>query len=122
VLPAPPRVTGPLRLRVAYPAPTARIDARDSTFLYGATNHPSVFPALWMHPGLTIPPAGTPEFRAFDRQIALRIRENDVTYILQEGSRTRMDANLDDFPRVSALIAGCARATAGAWTIREICH
>ncbi|HET7241635.1 MAG TPA: N-acetylmuramoyl-L-alanine amidase [Gemmatimonadales bacterium] len=35
-LPAPPRVTGPLRLRVAYPAPTARIDARDSTFLYGS--------------------------------------------------------------------------------------
>ena len=35
-LPAPPRVRGPLALRVAYPAPSARIEARDSTFLYGS--------------------------------------------------------------------------------------
>jgi N-acetylmuramoyl-L-alanine amidase len=35
-LPAPPRVTGPLALRVAYPAPSARIAARDSTFIYGS--------------------------------------------------------------------------------------
>jgi hypothetical protein len=75
-----------------------------------------------MHPGLTIPPPGTAEFEAFDRRIVERIRENDVTYILQEGSRTRMGVNLDEFPRVSALIAGCPRTTARAWTIREICH
>jgi len=53
-----------------------------------------------MHPGLTIPPPGTPEFSAFDRRIVLRIRENDV----------------------AALIVDCGRSTAGAWTIREICH
>ncbi|HKU62820.1 MAG TPA: N-acetylmuramoyl-L-alanine amidase [Gemmatimonadales bacterium] len=35
-LPAPPRVQGPLALRVAYPAPGARIEARDSTFIYGS--------------------------------------------------------------------------------------
>jgi N-acetylmuramoyl-L-alanine amidase len=35
-LPAPPRIRGPLALRVAYPAPSARIEARDSTFLYGS--------------------------------------------------------------------------------------
>lgn len=35
-LPGPPRVTGPLALRVAYPAPGASVEARDSTFLYGS--------------------------------------------------------------------------------------
>ena len=35
-LPAPPRIRGPLALRVAYPAPNACIEARDSTFLYGS--------------------------------------------------------------------------------------
>jgi N-acetylmuramoyl-L-alanine amidase len=35
LLPAPPRVRGPLAIRVAYPAPSARIEARDSSFLYG---------------------------------------------------------------------------------------
>jgi N-acetylmuramoyl-L-alanine amidase len=34
-LPAPPRVRGPLSIRVAYPAPDRAVDARDSSFLYG---------------------------------------------------------------------------------------
>jgi N-acetylmuramoyl-L-alanine amidase len=34
-LPAPPRVRGPLAIRVAYPGPDRAIDARDSSFLYG---------------------------------------------------------------------------------------
>ena len=35
-LPAPPHVKGPLALRVAYPAPSVRVEAKDSTFLYGS--------------------------------------------------------------------------------------
>ena len=34
-MPAPPRVRGPLAIRVAYPAPGRAVDARDSSFLYG---------------------------------------------------------------------------------------
>src|SRR4030095_7758538 len=47
----------------------------DSTFLYGATGHPSVFPALWMHPGLTIPLEDDPEFKVFERRIVQHVRE-----------------------------------------------
>jgi N-acetylmuramoyl-L-alanine amidase len=35
MLPAPPRVRGPLVIRVAYPAPARAVEARDSSFLYG---------------------------------------------------------------------------------------
>lgn len=94
----------------------------DSIWLYGATRHPSVFPALWYHPGLTIPPSGTADFEAFDRRAVENLRRFGARYIIQEGSGTRMGARLGDFPALSATVDGCPEAAVGGWTIREICH
>ena len=38
-LPAIPRVTGPLQLRVTYPVPNQQLTARDSNFIFGSVGH-----------------------------------------------------------------------------------
>jgi hypothetical protein len=94
----------------------------DSVFLYGATRHPSAFPVLWFHPGLTIPPADTAEFAAVDTAAAAGVRRYDVRYLIQEGGATQMGATLDGFPRLAALVANCPVHVVKWWTVREVCH
>ncbi len=94
----------------------------DSAYVYGATGHPSVFPALWFHPGLTMPRADSPEFPAFEARVLSDVSRYHVRYVIQEGSATFMRARLRDFPRLTALVAGCPTEAAGAWTVLEICR
>ena len=94
----------------------------DSAFLYGATGHPSVFPALWFHYGLTTPAPGSDEFPAFDARVLSNVMKYDARYIIQEGDRAPMGGALNDFTQLFARVDGCPQRAVGAWTIREICH
>jgi hypothetical protein len=94
----------------------------DSSVLYGATGQPSIFPALWFHPGLTYPDPATAEFPAFEQRLLDRLDEERVAYILLEDAATTKGTELDDFPRVAARAAGCTRETIGTWTVVELCR
>lgn len=94
----------------------------DSSVLYGASGRPSVSPALWYHPGLTIPPEGSSEFDVFERALVDRVRRADVRYVIEEGPRTWMRASLQMFPRLESLVRACATRTVGSWTVLDVCH
>jgi hypothetical protein len=94
----------------------------DSSVLYGATGRPSISPVLWFHPGLTMPPPGTPESARLDQRLYLRMRQERVSYIVEEGSATWTGAALADFPTAARLVAGCPSVSIGLWSIRDICH
>lgn len=94
----------------------------DSSVIYGATGRPSIFPALWFHPSLTIPPTDSPEFARFEGDLVARLRRHRVRYVIQEGYATRMGAALDDFSAVANLVRGCREAVVGSWRLLEICR
>ena len=94
----------------------------DASILYGATGHPSIFPALYLHPGMTIPPERTEEFERFQQRLLDRMRTQEVRYVLEQPGPTWAGARLESFPRVTSLLAGCPRVAADGWHIIELCH
>lgn len=95
----------------------------DLTPLYGLTQKPSTNPALWLHPGLTIPRAGTPAFKQFEDRLISRIRDHDVRYVVIDEPHTGRYVRLADFPQLVTLIeaAGCAEHQFGAARVVELC-
>jgi len=94
----------------------------DSIFLYGATGHPSVFPALWYHWGLTMPSPESEEFASFDERVAAHLAAYDVRYIIEERGGVPMGAGLENFKSLARLVEGCSERKVGEWTVREICN
>jgi hypothetical protein len=89
----------------------------------GVTGKPSIFPALYLSSGLTIPERGTPEHKAFERRMLERIASEDVRRVVVE-RRTWESVRLVDLPGLRALIDRC-RATSqtmGFFTVVELAN
>jgi hypothetical protein len=56
----------------------------DASVLYGMTGKPSVFPALWFHPGLTFPLPYDARFEDFETRLLERLQRFDVRTIVIE--------------------------------------
>ena len=83
----------------------------DLTPLYALAGKPSVSPALWLHPGLSVPRPGSPEFDRFESDLVGRFGPADVRWLVVPSNvrTTLRGMGLRDFPRVRAVIAarGC---------------
>lgn len=73
----------------------------DASILYGLTGHRSAAPALWLHPGLSLPRPGTADMAAYEDWLLERIEASGVRYLVLEGRHTWNHVTLDDFPRLS---------------------
>jgi hypothetical protein len=90
--------------------------------LYGTMGHPSIYPALWQHSGLTSPRPDSPDFRVFEDRLMAAIAKYRVRYVIEEGPRRPMGPHLDDLQRLRAALDGCPQSQVDDWTVREICH
>ena len=89
----------------------------DASVLYGITGKPSVFPALWFHPGLTFPYPHDARFADFEQRLLKRLERFDVRTIVLEprvwigypapdGQKPKARyITLDSFPRVAQLVS-----------------
>ncbi len=89
----------------------------DASVLYGLTGKPSVFPALWFHPGLTFPLPYDPRFEDFETRLLERIEGFGVRTIVieprvwigyraPEGELPKARyVTLESFPRVAQLVS-----------------
>ncbi len=95
----------------------------DSSVLYGLTGKPSVSPALWLDPGLSMPRVGTAEFARFEAEILSRIRVYHVHRIVLEGPRTWTHTTLDDFPNLKRMTESraCGERHFGDVRVIEMC-
>jgi hypothetical protein len=95
----------------------------DSTVLYGLTGRVSPNRALWLDPGLSVPPSNSREFAAFEADLMARLRSLGVRRIVVEGSQTWSGMSLNDFPTVKQLAASrpCGERTFGEVQVLEIC-
>lgn len=82
----------------------------DCSVLYGITGKPSVFPALWFHPGLTFPSTADERFAAFEERLLERFERFDVRTVVLEPRvwigdfPARKLITLEAFPRVAELV------------------
>lgn len=88
----------------------------DASVLYGITGKPSVFPALWFHPGLTFPYPHDARFAAFEQRLLERLERFEVRTIVleprvwigypaQDGQKPKARyITLESFPRVAQLV------------------
>ena len=95
--------------------PSSRISARsrgifvpvgDTTILNGLAGKPSVFPALYLTGGLTIPEPGTPELAEFEQRLFRRIGQADVRRVVLE-RLTWEGVSLSDLPRFRSFVDRC---------------
>jgi hypothetical protein len=95
----------------------------DLTPLYALTKKPSTSPALWLHPGLTIPRSGTAAFARFEERLLSRIREYDVRYVVIDEPYTGRFVRLVEFPQLRGLIeeTGCAEHRFGEVRVVQLC-
>ena len=75
----------------------------DTTILYGITGQPSLNPALWFHPGLTLPAPATPAFSRYEEQLIARLEAERVGLLVVEGERTWMGIRAAHFPVLGEL-------------------
>jgi hypothetical protein len=96
----------------------------DFNVLYALTGKPSVSPALWLHPGLTIPYPRTPGSPAFEERLLARMRAMDARYVLIEEPATGRYLTLTDFPQLAALVEskGCGEQRFGSVRVVELCE
>jgi hypothetical protein len=96
----------------------------DFNVLYALTGKPSVSPALWLHPGLTIPYPRTPASPLFEERLLARMRAMDARYVLIEEPATGRYLTLSDFPQLAALVEskGCGQQRFGSVRVVELCE
>jgi hypothetical protein len=82
----------------------------DTTILNGISDKPSVFPALFLSVGLTIPERGTPELERFEQRIFENLARYDVRRVVLE-RRTWEGTSLADLPRLQEMIERCKGET-----------
>jgi hypothetical protein len=95
----------------------------DSTVLNALARKPSVSPALWWHPGLSMPSGMTAEYETFESDLIARVDRLSVKYLVLEEPRTLRGISLDSFPRLKAIAAarGCADRHFGNVHVIELC-
>jgi hypothetical protein len=96
----------------------------DFNMLYALTGKPSVSPALWLHPGLTIPYPRTAAAPAFEERLLARMRAMDARYVLIEEPATGRYLTLADFPQLATLVEskGCGEQRFGSVRVVELCE
>jgi hypothetical protein len=90
--------------------PGSFIQFGDTTILNGLTDTPSVFPALFLSVGLTIPKGGTVELAAFEQRLFDRLESEGVRRVVLE-RHTWEGASVNDLPRFSAWLHRCRVST-----------
>ncbi|MCX7973844.1 MAG: hypothetical protein N3B16_05015 [Candidatus Aminicenantes bacterium] len=76
----------------------------DSSIIYGLTRRPSLNPALWFHPGLSIPYADTVAFDEYEKKLLQNLKKYRARFLVIEGKATWYNLHLDCFKRLSTLI------------------
>jgi hypothetical protein len=76
----------------------------DASILYGITGRPSVFPSVWIHPGLTFPEKGSEEFPKFENELMKNMKKYNVKYVIEEGEETWMESKISDFTSLNILL------------------
>jgi hypothetical protein len=94
----------------------------DSSIIYGLTRRPSIAPVLWFDPGLSMPRLDTPEFDRLESDLLQRMRDQNVRFVVDEGSTRGM--TLASFPRLAALTARhqCREEHFGKTRVFELCQ
>jgi len=79
--------------------------------------------SLWLDPGLTLPPAESRDFAAFEADLIARVRDFGVRRIVLEGPRTWSGVSLNDFPTLKRLAASraCGEKAFGDVRVLEMC-
>ncbi len=72
----------------------------DSTILYPLTERCSISPALWFHPGLTVPWSGSQATVSFQRSLIGRLESNRLRFFVVENGGTQMGVTLETLPLV----------------------
>ena len=74
----------------------------DMTFLYGLMGQENPIPALWLHPGLTIPEPDDPWFTAFEEQFLANLVDLQPRFLIAENEKTETykGVTLASFPKV----------------------
>jgi hypothetical protein len=95
----------------------------DSTVLNALARKPSVSPALWLHPGLSMPRPMTADFERFESDLVARVDRMEVRRLVLEEPRTIRGISLDSFPRVKAIAVarGCAERHFGNVRVIDLC-
>jgi hypothetical protein len=74
----------------------------DLTILYALTGRPSAGPALWLHPGLTLPEPEHPGFEAWEERLVDDLERRNVRFVVRESRQTYSGLRLSQFPRLIA--------------------
>lgn len=82
----------------------------DTTILNGLTETESVFPALFVSAGLTIPARGTSALARFEQHLFDRMQHEDVRRVVLE-KRTWEGVGISSLPRFHAWLARCGMTT-----------
>lgn len=95
----------------------------DHTLLYGLTGKVPVSPALWLHPGLSIPRPGTTAFSAFEAELIRRLDTFNVHRLVLDRPWTLRNVHLGLFPRLQELVASerCGERQFGNVHVVELC-
>lgn len=76
----------------------------DLTPLYALTGRPSVGPAVWLHPGLTLPEPGQPGFTAWEERLVRDLEARKVRFVVRESRQTYNELRLSQLPALVAHI------------------
>jgi hypothetical protein len=94
----------------------------DASILYGLTGRPSLNPALWFHPRLTIPGRATSGFQDYEQRLIGNLRRHQVRYVVVEMNGTFMGTRPAYFPalvdHIQARIKG--RRSFGSFDVIEL--
>jgi hypothetical protein len=91
--------------------------------LYALAGKPSVMPALWLHPGLSIPLPNTAAFGRFDGELLERMQTFGVRRLVLDEPHTLRGVTLGDFPKLYALVLsrGCGEQYFGGVRVIDLC-
>ncbi len=95
----------------------------DASILYGLTGKPSVSPALWLDPRLTMPHPEAPEFAQFESQLLERLRTHDVRRVVLDRPKTWTHLTIQHFPQLVRVTksGACGEKSFGSARVMEIC-
>ena len=96
----------------------------DMTFLYGLMRQENPIPALWLHPGLTVPSPADPLLSSFDDQFLANLQALGPRLFIVENEKTETykGITLDYFPKVSEWVNKRmgTRSSLGTYVIWEL--
>jgi len=95
----------------------------DSAVLYAMAGKRSALPSLWYHPGVTIPPKGSAEFRAWQDRMVAEVADGSLDCVVIEVEGTWIgNWTLADLPRVRKAVRerGFSESRHGVFRLLEL--